>query len=199
MTTDIATTFKTTAVILAAGLGTRMRSKTFKVMHEIAGRPLLLHVLDTLNQLQIQEKVVVTSPEQHCVRQMTSTCCRQAIQEKALGTAHAVLSAADFIRPHAGTVLVVFGADPLLTPETLDLLVECQRNGNGIAVLAARPDNPDGLGRLVVGDDKQVVRIVEHKCLGPLELCQSEVSFGGFRDGKEALLGRGHSSVVAGD
>ncbi|MCR9255659.1 MAG: bifunctional UDP-N-acetylglucosamine diphosphorylase/glucosamine-1-phosphate N-acetyltransferase GlmU [Alphaproteobacteria bacterium] len=159
-----------TAVILAAGLGTRMKSTKFKVLHEIAHRPMIGHVLDAVARLEPERIVAVTGPDQDTVRAVLPEGIPSAVQDRALGTAHAVLAAKDHLAAEDGTVLVLFGADPLIKPETMAEMAAKRARGAAVVLLGFRPADPTGYGRLVTDDSGAVTRIVEHKEASPEEL-----------------------------
>jgi bifunctional UDP-N-acetylglucosamine pyrophosphorylase/glucosamine-1-phosphate N-acetyltransferase len=152
------------AIVLAAGEGTRMRSSRPKVLHEIAGRTLLAHVLAAIKAAGATTSAVVLGPEHADVsaevrREMPSS--RVFVQEKRRGTAHAVLAAKAAIEQGADDVLVIFGDTPLVRPQTLDTLRAALADGAAVAVLGFRPADPAGYGRLVA-QGPELVAIVEH-------------------------------------
>ena len=174
----------TGVIILAAGQGTRMKSALPKVMHAVAGRPMLHHVLDTAASLGPSRVVVVTSPAQEEVR-AASQSALSAIQDRPLGTGHAVLAAAEAMSGFTGDVVILFAADPLVRKETIDRMLEARRkptSGNGtcpaIVVLGFRPQDPAQYGRLMVKDGV-LEEIVEYKDASPaqraVDLCNSGV------------------------
>ncbi|MBI4967320.1 MAG: bifunctional UDP-N-acetylglucosamine diphosphorylase/glucosamine-1-phosphate N-acetyltransferase GlmU [Rhodospirillales bacterium] len=150
-------------VVLAAGLGTRMKSDRPKVMHPLAGRPMLAQVLETAGALAPERIVVVTGPGMASVEALAAPH-KVAIQAERLGTAHAVLLAKPALEGFADDVLVLYGDTPLLTVATLEKLVAARRGADrpAIAVLGFRPADPTGYGRLVMGA-KGLERIVEEK------------------------------------
>lgn len=158
---------KFAAVILAAGAGTRMRSDLPKVMHRLAGQPLISHVLSSLKPLSPEQVVVVVAPGMESVKEECTKVtpdCTFAIQDKQQGTGHAVRCALDNLKGFKGHVLVLYGDTPLLTHETLlPLLEEKASHDAAIALLAMRPDNPTGYGRLVMESTPYVERIVEER------------------------------------
>jgi bifunctional UDP-N-acetylglucosamine pyrophosphorylase/glucosamine-1-phosphate N-acetyltransferase len=156
-------------VVLAAGEGTRMKSATPKVLHEICGRSLVGHVLAAARELQPENLVVVVG---HAREQVTAHLAevdaqaRTAVQEKQKGTGHAVRMGLEELGGTVeGTVVVVCGDTPLLTGETLRKLAGVHReDGNAVTVLSAEVPDPTGYGRIVRdGDDGAVTAIVEHK------------------------------------
>ncbi len=142
---------KRTAIVLAAGEGTRMASRIPKVLHRIGGQTMLAHVLDAVGKAGADRVAVVVGPDRDDVamearRQVPSA--QVFVQSERLGTAHAVLAA----RPAAeqgGDLLVVFADTPLLRAETLSSLADAL-DGAAVAVLGFRPADPTGYGRLVV-------------------------------------------------
>ncbi|MBF0355610.1 MAG: bifunctional UDP-N-acetylglucosamine diphosphorylase/glucosamine-1-phosphate N-acetyltransferase GlmU [Alphaproteobacteria bacterium] len=151
------------AIVLAAGLGTRMKSSLPKVLHPLAGRPLLAHLLDTLSCLTPQEVAVVIGPEQEAVAKLAAPH-RTVLQTERLGTAHAALQAKPVIGDFPGDVLILFGDTPLVTSDTMQRLVARRREADdpAVVVLGFRPDDPAGYGRLVLGEGG-LLRIVEVK------------------------------------
>jgi bifunctional UDP-N-acetylglucosamine pyrophosphorylase/glucosamine-1-phosphate N-acetyltransferase len=180
------TSEKLAAVILAAGKGTRMKSDLPKVMHKVANRPMVQHVLETVRSLGPDRVVIVLAPDMDPVAELVKPA-RVAIQSPARGTGHAVMAArealADALAPSgtAETVLVVTGDTPLLTADSLARLVAERRRAPeaAVAVLAMRPDVPGSYGRMVTGADGALEAIVEAKDASPAEreipLCNAGV------------------------
>src|SRR5690606_22836996 len=149
-------------VILAAGMGKRMRSDLPKVLHTLAGRPMLAHVIASARALQPDRIVIVTG---HGAEQVQAACAGQqdlyfALQQPQLGTGHAVQQAIPQLAP-GGTTLVLYGDVPLVSPGTLSKLVTASQDG--LAVLTVHLKDPSGYGRIVRDAIGQVERIVEHK------------------------------------
>ncbi|MFN2538457.1 MAG: bifunctional UDP-N-acetylglucosamine diphosphorylase/glucosamine-1-phosphate N-acetyltransferase GlmU [Mycobacteriales bacterium] len=163
-------------IVLAAGEGTRMRSATPKVLHTLAGRTMLGHILHTAESLDPEHLLVVVG---HGRDQVTATLTGKAkavVQESQDGTGHAVRVALDTIPDVAGTVVVVPGDAPLLTPETLQLLVAShEAQSAATTLLTAVVDDPTGYGR-VVRSGGTVTRIVEHKDADPATLEIREIA-----------------------
>src|SRR4051812_41685189 len=148
-------------IVLAAGEGTRMRSSRPKVLHEVAGRSLLGHVLTAAANTSI---AVVVGPQHDNVAADARAYAPRAqtfVQAQRLGTAHAVLAAKAAIEQGADDILVVFGDTPLILPQTLDKLRDTLAGGAAVAVLGFRPDDPTGYGRLVT-EGSELIAIVEH-------------------------------------
>jgi len=150
------------AVILAAGLGTRMRSTLPKVLHGLAGRPMIGHLAATVATLAPAKVVVVTAPGMEAVVKAASPA-EGAVQQPALGTGHAVQAALPALAGFTGDVLVLYGDSPLITAETLRAMLAKRQSGAAVVVLGFRPADPTGYGRLVADAAGQLDRIVEHK------------------------------------
>jgi bifunctional UDP-N-acetylglucosamine pyrophosphorylase/glucosamine-1-phosphate N-acetyltransferase len=155
---------RTAAVVLAAGLGTRMKSATPKVLHPVAGRPMIGHLMAALDDLGAERTVVVVSPGMPGVGDYVAPA-RIAIQDPPLGTGHAVLAARDALGDFDGDVLVLFGDTPLLTVETMRGMVAARREAAdpAVVVLGFRPADPAEYGRLVAGEDGGLDAIVEFR------------------------------------
>lgn len=153
-------------VVLAAGRGTRMRNERPKVLHEIAGRSLIGHVLDTARTLDPDRIVVVLGAGMEPVAAEIARLSPMAsivVQDPPLGTGHALQVATPGLPDH-GTVLVLYGDTPLLTRTTLEGLLDCRRGAAAaVAVLGMRPPDPTGYGRLAIATDGSLSAIVEHK------------------------------------
>ncbi len=153
-----------TAIILAAGLGRRMKSALPKVMHPLAGRPMIAHLMATLAQVPVARSVVVVGPgpEMDAVTEAVAPA-EIAVQSEPLGTGHAALAARDAFAGHQGPVLVLFGADPLIPAQTLRAMAERLDGETSVVVLGMRPDDVTGYGRLVTDEGGGLLRIVEHR------------------------------------
>ncbi|QFT32046.1 Bifunctional protein GlmU [Labrenzia sp. THAF82] len=184
------TTRSCLSIVLAAGLGTRMKSDLPKVMHEIGGLPMVGHVLKTLQQAGSDRISVVTGPDmpqlEELVYRLASTA-RCYVQHERLGTAHAVLSAKPALEIEADDVVVVFGDTPLVTASTIMKVRQALQLGADVAVLGFRSANPFGYGRLLIKDG-QLIAIREEKDASEEErkitVCNSGIM--GFA-GKHAL------------
>jgi bifunctional UDP-N-acetylglucosamine pyrophosphorylase/glucosamine-1-phosphate N-acetyltransferase len=166
-------------IVLAAGRGSRMKSARPKVLHAVAGRPLLGHVLDAARRLGAARVVVVIGPDMPDVAAAAAPHA-VAVQAAQRGTADAVLAARDALDgfTHA-TALILYGDTPFVGADTLAAMLEERAGGADIVVLGFRPDDPAGYGRLIVGTDEKLDRIVEHEGASPAErdidLCNSGV------------------------
>ncbi|MEE2955609.1 MAG: bifunctional UDP-N-acetylglucosamine diphosphorylase/glucosamine-1-phosphate N-acetyltransferase GlmU [Pseudomonadota bacterium] len=153
---------KTAFVVLAAGLGTRMKSNLPKVLHPVAGRPLIGYILDRLKKFESEQTLVIVPPDvPNIVNYITPI---KTVEQKApLGTGHALLAARDNLAGFDGDVLVVFGDTPLLTRKTIEslLIARRQKIDPAVVVLGFRPSNPGQYGRLVLDSDGALEKIVE--------------------------------------
>jgi len=162
-------------VILAAGLGKRMHSDTPKVLHRLAGRALLSHVIDTATRLSPSVMCVVYGHGGEVVRKtLGENGAVLSLQEPQLGTGHAVMQAAPHLNERWPT-LVLYGDVPLIRPETLKRLIETA--GKGLGLLTATLDDPSGYGR-IIRNGKRVVRIVEEKDATARQRALREVNTG---------------------
>ncbi len=169
-----------TAIILAAGRGTRMKSTLPKVMHAIAGRPMVNHLVATLEGLGVDRICAVIGNDMADVVEAVSPH-DTAVQEPALGTGHAALAAKATLGDVDGDVLTLLGADPLVTPETLQRMIERRRQADdpAVVVLGFRPRDPGAYGRLITDTGDTLDAIVEAKEATPeqlaVPLCNSGV------------------------
>ncbi|RDW16852.1 bifunctional UDP-N-acetylglucosamine diphosphorylase/glucosamine-1-phosphate N-acetyltransferase GlmU [Oceanobacillus chungangensis] len=177
------------AVILAAGQGTRMKSKLYKVLHPVMGRPMVKHVMDQLNAIQLDKTVTIVGFGAEKVIETLGDVCEFAVQEKQLGTGHAVLQAADILKDLDGTTIVVCGDTPLITDETYKALFEQhEKEGASATILTASTSNPAGYGRVIRNKDNEVERIVEHKDASSEELLVGEINTGTYCFDNQALF-----------
>lgn len=162
------------AVVLAAGKGTRMKSDRPKVLHPVAGRPMIDWVLDAAGSIGADPVVVVTAPDQDAVRRAVDGRATAVVQEQALGTGDAVKPAREALAGIAaagGTVLVLYGDTPMMSAATLARMVEARSGVEdpAVVVLGFEPEDPGLYGRLVLGADHGLDRIVEARDAGPVE------------------------------
>jgi bifunctional UDP-N-acetylglucosamine pyrophosphorylase/glucosamine-1-phosphate N-acetyltransferase len=171
---------KTAIVVLAAGLGTRMKSDLPKVMHPVAGRPMIQHLMSTLKTLSPERLVVVVGAGMEAVVKAVAPW-PTVVQEPRLGTGHAVMAGARALGGFDGDVLVVYGDTPLITSETLERVLKARHAPAqpAVVVLGFRPREPAAYGRLIVGPIGTLDAIVEAKDAGPeelaVDLCNSGV------------------------
>jgi bifunctional UDP-N-acetylglucosamine pyrophosphorylase/glucosamine-1-phosphate N-acetyltransferase len=151
------------AIVLAAGMGTRMKSATPKVMHAVAHLPILGHVIAALRGAKVERIVVVTSPDGQVVRDYAKSLgAETAIQAKQLGTGHAAAAARDVLADFSGTLVVCYGDMPMMTSAALDKSFAA-REQHGMALVAFQPRDAAAYGRVILDDDGLVDRIVEFK------------------------------------
>ncbi len=150
------------AVVLAAGKGTRMESVRPKVLHQIAGRPMLMHLLDALAPIGAEPTLLVIAPGMEAVAEAAAPR-PSVVQKHQAGTADAVKAARAALDGFAGDVLVLYADTPLLRTETLKALLAARRGPPpaAVAVLGFRPARPDAYGRLDLGGDGMLERIIE--------------------------------------
>ncbi len=149
------------AIILGAGKGTRMKSNLPKVLMPVDGKPMIRHIIDTLNELKVDKIVTVVAPDGEAVKKEVApypTC----VQEKQLGTAHAVMAARAEFCGFKGDILVIFGDQPLYTKESMRKLLRRRAQGYSVVCMGFRPKDPARYGRLVMNGDN-LQRIVEFK------------------------------------
>ncbi len=168
------------AVILAAGKGTRMKSKTPKVLHQLAGRPMLRYVVDAVTGAGVDRILVVAGPEAAAIGEVAGSRAEVVVQEQQLGTAHALLQAESVLKDYDGDLVVLPGDTPLLRVETLKrFYADCRRQeGIEATVLTVRFQDPTGYGRVIRNQDGKVGRIVEHRDATQEELLVNEVNAG---------------------
>ena len=151
------------AIVLAAGMATRMRSARPKVLHEVAGRSALAHVLATLETLTPAQVLTVVSKDNQAAIKAAVPALDAVLQDPPLGTGHAVASAQQALSGFAGDILVLFADSPLVRSETLAAMVARRRQADdpAVVVLGVRLADPSGYGRLVLDGDGHLERIVE--------------------------------------
>ena len=155
---------KLTAVILAAGKGTRMKSKLPKVLHKVGGKPMVEHVLDAAEAAGCKDNVVVIGHGADLVREVIGSRARIALQAEQLGTGHAVLQAAEALKDFQGTVMILCGDTPLLEGAELRRFYEEHvKLGAAATVMTAEMDDPTGYGRILRDEKGEVAAIVEQK------------------------------------
>src|SRR5215218_1014939 len=167
-------------VILAAGQGTRMRSDRHKVLHLIADKPMLLHLLDTVDGLGAARRVVVVGKGREQIEAaLAGRGVDTAVQAEQKGTAHAVLMAREALEGAEGPVLVLYGDTPFVTAETLGKMLErlAGADAPGVVVLASSPDDGKTYGRVILGQGDRISKMVEFKDANEAEravrLCNS--------------------------
>ncbi|WP_295356576.1 NTP transferase domain-containing protein [uncultured Succiniclasticum sp.] len=170
-----------TAIILAAGKGTRMKSKLPKVLHKVGGHPMLEHVMDAAEAAGCRDNVVVIGHGAELVRELVGDRARIALQAEQLGTGHAVLQAADTLKDFTGTVMILCGDTPLLEADELEkFYAEHVKSGAAATVMSALMDDPFGYGRILRDANGDVAGIVEQKDASEEQKQIKEINTGNY-------------------
>lgn len=155
------------SIILAAGKGTRMKSDKIKVLHPVAGKAIIKHVLNTLDGLNSKIVNVIGHQKEEVqseLEDLNKWDLNYVTQAEQLGTGHAVKQAENYIENHEGAVLILYGDTPLLRKESIaEFVNEHQRNNSDLTVMTALLDNPEGYGRIVKDENNRLTAIVEEK------------------------------------
>lgn len=156
---------KLACIILAAGSGSRMKSDIPKPMHEIARKPMVMHVIDACKSLGADKIVTVIAPDMKSMEETVSEHSDIAYQQVANGTGGAVLAARDVLQDFDGDILVVFGDTPLVRAETLQKIIDMRRTDDktGVVFSGFVANDPTGYGRMDVDEDGCLSAIIEHK------------------------------------
>ncbi|WP_047154276.1 bifunctional UDP-N-acetylglucosamine diphosphorylase/glucosamine-1-phosphate N-acetyltransferase GlmU [Aneurinibacillus tyrosinisolvens] len=177
------------AIVLAAGQGTRMKSKLYKVLHPVCGKPMVQHVVDSLNRLDTNRIVVVVGHGAEKVKEQLGDNIEYVMQEEQLGTAHAVMQVASLLKDKPGTTLVLSGDEPLISSQTLEALVSHhEASGAAGTILTRVMESPTGYGRIIRGADGLVERIVEQKDATEQERAVREINTGTYCFDNEKLF-----------
>ncbi|WP_088810761.1 MULTISPECIES: bifunctional UDP-N-acetylglucosamine diphosphorylase/glucosamine-1-phosphate N-acetyltransferase GlmU [unclassified Listeria] len=169
------------AVVLAAGQGTRMKSKLYKVLHPVCGKPMVEHVVDQIAQLDMKKIVTIVGHGAEDVREHLKDKSEFVKQEEQLGTAHAVLQAKDLLADLDGVTIVVCGDTPLIESSTMGALIKYHSEKRAKAtILTTRLEDPTGYGRILRDDLGIVERIVEHKDATEKEQRVQEINTGTY-------------------
>jgi bifunctional UDP-N-acetylglucosamine pyrophosphorylase/glucosamine-1-phosphate N-acetyltransferase len=171
----------THVVVLAAGQGTRMKSRLPKVLHQVAGRPMIEHVLSAARHIAPASITIIVGHRADAIRERLSGASDVAfaLQEPQLGTAHALQQAEPMLTGRTGTVLLLSGDVPLLTSRTLGALLETHQQAAAAAtVVTAHVERPYGYGRIVRAPEGRLVRIVEERDATPQERQIKEINAG---------------------
>ena len=172
---------KVTAVLLAAGQGTRMKSSLPKVLHPLCGKPMLWHVLEALKSAATEKPVVVIGHGADAVKKYLGDSADCVLQEPQLGTGHAAMQAEALLRDKTDYVIVTYADMPLLRGETFKRLVETQRlNPGPFSLMTATADDPRGFGRIVRKGDGTVAAIVEEYVATPEQQQIKELNVGAY-------------------
>ncbi|KIL39402.1 bifunctional N-acetylglucosamine-1-phosphate uridyltransferase/glucosamine-1-phosphate acetyltransferase [Gordoniibacillus kamchatkensis] len=168
-------------VVLAAGQGKRMKSKLYKVLHPVCGKPMVGHMVDALRAINAERTVVVVGHGADKVQAYFGDSVQYALQAEQLGTGHAVLQAERLLGDLDGTTVVVYGDTPLIRAETLQAMVAMhEKSGAAVTLLSAIFADPTGLGRIVRDSGGRVQGIVEQKDCTPQEAAIKEINAGAY-------------------
>ena len=169
------------AVILAAGLGTRMKSDIPKVLHGLGGAPMLSWSVDACREATGAEPYVVVGPEVDQIQEILDEDTPVVIQSKRLGTGHALMQAAETLRGNTDFILVTHADMPLIKVETFRRLIECQLDNDGpLTLLSAVSDDPRGFGRIERDESNQILGIVEEAHANERQLAITELNVGAY-------------------
>ncbi len=169
------------AVILAAGLGTRMKSETPKVLHALGGMPMLFWSVDACREATGAEPYVVVGPKADQIRDILDEGTPVIIQSERLGTGHALMQTAETLRGSTDLILVTHADMPLIRAETLRRLIECQLENDGpLTLLSADSDESRGFGRIERDESGQVLGIVEEAHANERQIAITELNVGAY-------------------
>lgn len=179
----------TAAVILAAGLGTRMKSSLPKAVIPLSGRPLSRYCIDAAVSAGIERVIVVVGHQHKLAQETLGTDVEYALQPKQMGTGHAALSARSHLTRFGGTVIVMPGDAPLISPTALRRLVEThQSTGDSATVATCSLEDPSGYGRIIRSPEGRIMAVVEETDCSPAELAIREVNTGFYAFETEILF-----------
>ena len=168
-------------IVLAAGKGTRMKSKLYKVLHQVCGKSMVEYVVEAAQAIKPDKIVTIVGNGAEEVKKVLANKSEFVLQKKQLGTGDAVLTASDELAAEKGATLVITGDTPLFTSQTFQKLFDYhQSKGNAATVLTAQAPNPYGYGRIIRDDQDNVLRIVEQKDATAAELKINEINTGVF-------------------
>ncbi|MGE7934294.1 bifunctional UDP-N-acetylglucosamine diphosphorylase/glucosamine-1-phosphate N-acetyltransferase GlmU [Viridibacillus arvi] len=177
------------AVILAAGQGTRMKSKLYKVLHPVCGKPMVEHVVDHIQTLDVERIVTIVGYGAEKVKEQLGEKSEYVLQAEQLGTAHAVQQVEPILGELEGTTIVICGDTPLIRPETMKALFEHHESNHAKAtILTAIAEDPTGYGRILRSTDQQVAQIVEQKDATPEQRQVREINTGTYCFDNKALF-----------
>lgn len=177
------------AIVLAAGQGTRMKSELYKVLHPVCGKPMVGHVIDNIQNLGAHRIVTIVGHGAEKVEETLGSASEYALQTEQLGTAHAVQQAEALLGDVEGTTIVVCGDTPLIRSTTMEKLIEHHQQIDAKAtILTAFADDPTGYGRIIRGEQGEVLRNVEHKDATADEQAVEEINTGTYCFDNQALF-----------
>jgi len=172
---------KVASIVLAAGKGTRMKSRKPKVLHPVCGKPMIQYAIRAAQVSGAEKTVLVIGHGAESVKNYLGEQVLYAVQEEQLGTGHAVQCAFSALPEGDELILVTYGDMPLLTEETLQVLVQTQKNNSGpMTMVTMISDDPKGFGRIIRGQDSSVVAIVEEVQCTSEQLLIRELNVGAY-------------------
>lgn len=167
------------SIVLAAGKGTRMKSRYPKVLHKVCGLPMVRHVVDAAREAGVEQNIVIIGHGAESVMEALAGQADFVVQTEQLGTGHAVMQAEEKLKEFTGDVLVLCGDTPLVTGRTLKQLVDYHlKQGSAATVLTAELADPGAYGRIIRDEKNEVARIVEQKDASPEEMAICEINTG---------------------
>lgn len=169
------------SIVLAAGQGKRMKSKQYKVLHPVCGKPMVGHVLDTVKQANSEKIIVVVGHGAEKVQAYLGDEAQFVKQEQQLGTGHAVLQAKELLENEEGTTIVICGDTPLVKSSTIQEMISLhEQSGAAATILTASFADPTGYGRIIRNEEGIVERIVEQKDCTTEEASVQEINTGTY-------------------
>ncbi len=172
---------KVTAVLLAAGQGTRMKTRLPKVLHPVCGKPMLAYAFEAARSVSTGKPVIVVGKDGQALCDFLGDTAHCVFQDPPLGTAHALLQAETSLRGKTDLVLVTYADMPLLRPETLTRLVEIQeKNAGPVTILTVSAADPRGFGRVIRGPGGEIQAIIEENAATPEQLSIRELNAGAY-------------------
>lgn len=172
---------KVMAIVLAGGQGKRMKSKLYKVLHQVCGKPLVGHVVDLLHSIETDRILIVVGHGAEAVQAYLGDSAEYVLQEQQLGTGHAALQAAPLLQDEEGTTMIICGDTPLVTEETVRRMLDYHHNqGAAATILTAELAQPAGYGRVIRDEQGEVLRIVEQKDCNEKEDKVEEINAGTY-------------------
>lgn len=170
---------KTVAIVMAAGKGTRMKSKKSKLVHKIYGKEIIKRSVENVKKAGIDEIIAVVGYQREQIQEVLGDTVKYAFQEEQLGTGHAVMQAAKLLEGKTGKVLILNGDHPIIRPETLKKLVEVSTNrGESATILTMIHNDVIPYGKIIHDADGKINAIIEHKDCNEEQLKIKEVNLG---------------------